>query len=211
MCRGDHHGRRADVPVSRRVRLERGFYARDTVSVARELLGQQLVRILDGQRLSGRIVETEAYVQGDEACHATRGKTNRTEVMFGPPGHAYVYFIYGMHHCLNAVTEREGFAGAVLIRALEPLEGLQTMHARRNGRPERQLTNGPGKLCQALAVGREMNGVDLVRSEVVFIEADARVDDKVVLTTPRINVRGDELALTFPWRFVIGDSPFRSR
>ena len=193
-------------------RLARAFYARETLTVARQLLGQRLVRILHGQRLTGRIVEVEAYIgQQDRACHAARGRTPRTAVMFGPPGTAYVYFIYGMHHCLNVVTEQEGFPAAVLIRALEPLEGLPLMRRQRPGRPDHELTNGPGKLCQALSIGREMNGLDLVSSAVLFIEEDTPVPDAAVQTTPRVNVRGDEQALTAPWRFLIGDNPFRSR
>ena len=209
-------------------RLQRAFYARDTLTVARHLLGQRLVRILDGstgltaggstefaaggQRLSGRIVEVEAYIgQGDQACHAARGLTPRTKVMFGPPGRAYVYFIYGMYHCLNVVTEREGFPAAVLIRALEPLEGLPLMRRHRPGHLDQELTNGPGKFCQALGITREMNGIDMARSEVLFIEKETPVPDEAVQTTPRINVRGDERALTVRWRFVIRGSPFCSR
>jgi len=206
--------------VANRERLQRAFYARDTLTVARHLLGQRLVRIVNGQRLSGRIVEVEAYIgQGDQACHAARGLTPRTKVMFGPPGFAYVYFIYGMHHCLNVVTEREGFPAAVLIRALEPLEGLPLMRHLRQNRPDDKLTNGPGKLCQALGITREMNSIDMVRSDVLFIEKEAEketeketpVPDEAVQTTPRINVRGDERALTVPWRFLIKESPFCSR
>ena len=214
--------------MANRERLQRAFYARDTLTVARHLLGQRLVRILDGstglaaggstelaaggQRLSGRIVEVEAYIgQGDQACHAARGLTPRTKVMFGPPGFAYVYFIYGMYHCLNVVTEPEGFPAAVLIRALEPLEGLPLMRHLRQNRPDDKLTNGPGKLCQALSITREMNGADLVSNEVLYIEKETPVPDEAVQTTPRINVRGDERALTVPWRFVIRGSPFCSR
>ena len=206
--------------MANRERLQRAFYARDTLTVARHLLGQRLVRIVNGQRLSGRIVEVEAYIgQGDQACHAARGLTPRTKVMFGPPGFAYVYFIYGMHHCLNVVTEREGFPAAVLIRALEPLEGLPLMRHLRQNRPDDKLTNGPGKLCQALGITREMNSIDMVRSDVLFIEKEAEketeketpVPDEAVQTTPRINVRGDERALTVPWRFLIKESPFCSR
>ena len=198
--------------MANRERLQRAFYARDTLTVARHLLGQRLVRILDGQRFSGRIVEVEAYIgQGDQACHAARGLTPRTKVMFGPPGFAYVYFIYGMYHCLNVVTEREGFPAAVLIRALEPLEGLPLMRHLRQNRPDDKLTNGPGKLCQALGITREMNGADLVSNEVLFIEKETPVSDEAVQTTPRINVRGDERALTVPWRFLIKESPFCSR
>ena len=113
-------------------RLSREFFARDTPAVARYLLGARLVRMLDGQRLSGLIVECEAYVgRDDTACHASRGRTSRTEVMFGPPGFAYVYFTYGMHWMLNVVTEKEGFPAAVLLRAIQPLEGIETMRVMR--------------------------------------------------------------------------------
>jgi len=187
-------------------RLAHEFYARDTLTVARELLGQRLVRVLGGERLSGRIVETEAYIgENDLACHASRGLTPRTAIMFGPPGRAYVYFIYGMHYCLNVVTEREGFAAAVLIRALEPLEGLPSMRARRGDRPDHEVADGPGKLCQALQITRELNGVDLVTSDVLLIEAGSAIPDAGVLTTPRVNVRGDERALTVPWRFCLAN------
>lgn len=190
-------------------RLERNFFARDTLTVARELLGQRLVRVLDGARLSGRIVEVEAYVgEGDRACHASCGRTRRNAAMFGPPGHAYVYFIYGMHYCFNAVTEREGYPAAVFIRALEPLEGIETMRARRGGRP--QLTSGPARLCQALAIDRQFDGADLCApGATLFIERGDAVPDAAVATGPRIGVRGDEAALTVPWRFYVkaGASP----
>jgi DNA-3-methyladenine glycosylase len=172
--------------------------------MARDLLGKQLVRVLDGQRLSGLIVETEAYIgEADKACHASRGRTPRTEVMYGPPGHAYVYFIYGMHHCFNVVTEEEGFPAAVLIRALEPLEGVEWMRRHRPGRSDGQLTNGPGKLCAALAVDRTLNGVDLCTSQVFFIEEGQTVADREIATSPRIGIRSDEVARSRPWRFYI--------
>jgi len=190
-------------------RLPKVFYARETLTVARQLLGQRLVRVLEGERLSGRIVETEAYIgEADLACHAARGLTPRTAVMFGPPGRAYVYFIYGMHHCLNVVTEQAGFAAAVLIRALQPLEGLAAMRSHRFDRSDGQrlrLTDGPGKLCQALQITRELNGVDLATSDELFIEAGSTIPDEDVLTTPRVNVRGDERALTAPWRFCLAN------
>jgi len=193
-------------------RLPREFYARDTLAVARGLLGQQLVRLLEGERLSGRIVEVEAYVgETDRACHAACGRTARNAVMYGPPGHAYVYFIYGMHHCLNVVTADEGFPAAVLIRALEPVEGLATMRLLRQGRPDRELTSGPAKLCQALAIDRTFNGLDLCADGPLFIEAGPPVDDADVETGPRVGVRGDEAALTAPWRFFVRGNPFVSR
>jgi DNA-3-methyladenine glycosylase len=193
--------------------LDRAFFARDTLTVARELLGQRLVRVLDGARLSGRIVEVEAYVgDGDQACHASRGRTRRNATMFGPPGHAYVYFVYGMHHCFNAVTEREGYPAAVLIRALEPLEGLEVMRARRDGRPDVQLTSGPARLCQALGIDRQFDGADLCAPDaLLFIEEDAGVPNEAVATGSRIGVRGDAVALSAPWRLYIRGSRHVSR
>ena len=143
-------------------RLPRDFYSRDTVTVARALLGQRLVRDLEGQRVSGRIVEVEAYDgQRDQASHARSGPTERNASMFGPPGHAYVYFIYGMHYCFNVVTEPKGNGAAALVRALEPVEGLDEMRARRSGWDGVALTNGPAKLCYALGIDRDLDGADL--------------------------------------------------
>jgi len=192
-------------------RLGREFFACDTLTVARRLLGQRLVRVIEGRRLSGRIVEVEAYIgEEDAACHASAGRTARTEVMYGPPGRAYVYFIYGMHHCLNIVTEREGFPAAVLIRALEPEEGLEVMRASRPGRPDVELTNGPAKLCQALHIDRRLNGVDLCTNDELFLEQAEPVPEVRIVTTPRIGVRGDEAALKAPWRFYERGNPYIS-
>jgi len=190
--------------------LSRAFYYRDTLQVARELLGKTLVRDWQGRRLTGRIVETEAYVgQADSACHAARGRTKRNAVMFGPPGHAYVYFIYGMYHCLNVVTEAEGFAAAVLIRALEPLEGLAVMREQRRNRSDRALTSGPGKLCQALAIDRQLNGVDLCAGGPLYIEAGEIAGE--IVAGPRVGIRADPQDLAAPWRFCVADNPFVSR
>jgi DNA-3-methyladenine glycosylase len=191
-------------------RLGRSFFARDTVTVARELLGQRLVRRLDaGQRLAGIIVEAEAYVgDSDKACHASVGRTERNAVMFGPAGHAYVYFIYGMYYCLNVVTERPGFPAAVLIRALEPVEGLEYMAELRGGRPAHELTSGPGRLCQALAIDRRLNGADLCGDAPLWIEAGET--PAAIVAGPRVGVRGDALALERPWRFYVLDNPFVS-
>jgi DNA-3-methyladenine glycosylase len=188
--------------------LGRDFFASDTLAVARELLGQRLVRVLEGERLSGRIVEVEAYVgEDDQASHAHCGPTRRNAPMYGPPGHAYVYFIYGMHHCLNVVTEREGFPAAVLIRALEPLEGIEEMRSRRDGRPDAQLTSGPARLCQALEIDRRFDGAELCAPDaLLFLEKDATAPDEVIATGPRIGVRGDETAVTIPWRFYVQDN-----
>jgi len=195
------------------MRLERDFFARDTLEVARGLLGRRLVRILDGERLAGRIVEAEAYVgEQDEASHASPGLTKRNASMYGPPGYAYVYLIYGMYHCFNIVTEKRGFPAAVLIRALEPLEGLDTMRQLRDGRPDKQLTSGPGRLCQAIAIDLHLDGADLCSPETpLFLEAGAPVPGPGVATGPRINVRGDDAAVTVPWRFYVKGNPYLSR
>ncbi len=183
--------------------LARDFYARPTLDVARDLLGQRLVRVLDGQRLSGRIIETEAYLgEADKASHASRGWRARHAVMYGVAGRAYVYQIYGIHYSLNAVTEVEGFPAGVLIRGLIPDEGIEIMRDRRGGRPDRELTNGPGKLAQALGIDLRLGGVDLTQAGPLFIEAGPPVADANVRRTPRIGVGGDEAARTAPWRFV---------
>ena len=193
-------------------RLDRGFFTRDVLTVARELLGQRLVRLVGGERLSGRIVEVEAYDgPDDQASHARPGRTERNASMYGPPGHAYVYFIYGMHYCLNAVAEPEGQPAAVLIRALEPLEGLQAMRQRRGGRARTTLTSGPARLCQALAIDRRFDGVDLCAGEgLLTIEADQIAPTCSVETSRRVGVRGDETAVNAPWRFYIVDNPYVS-
>lgn len=193
-------------------RLPREFYARPTLIVARELLGQRVVRVLDDRRLAGRIVEVEAYLgETDQASHARPGRTRRNAPMYGPPGHAYVYFIYGMYHCLNAVTEPEGCPAAVLVRALEPLEGLETMRRHRPDRSDCELTSGPGKLCQALAIDRTLNRADLCQGDVIWIEADAPIADALVVAGPRIGVRGNRRTQTAPWRFYVRDHPCLSR
>jgi DNA-3-methyladenine glycosylase len=162
-----------------------------------------LVRVVDGVRLSGLIVETEAYMgEEDAACHASRGRTPRTEVMYGPPGHAYIYFTYGMHHCFNVVTEREGFPAAALIRAMQPQEGLEEMRRNRSHPPDERLTDGPAKLCQALAINRNLNGLDLCTSDLLFIEEAAGLAPSEIEATPRFGIRADEVAKGRPWRFL---------
>jgi len=194
-------------------RLRRDFYERSTLTVARGLLGQRLVRVIDSERLSSLIVEVEAYIgEDDAACHAACGRTPRNEAMYGSPGIAYVYFIYGMHHCLNVVTGREGYPAAILIRALEPVEGIEGMRARRGGRPDTQLTSGPARLCQALDVDRQFDGADLCAPDaLLFLEEDAAIPDDAVATGPRVGVRGEEVALTVPWRLYVRDSRYVSR
>jgi len=170
--------------------------------VAPALLGQRLVRVLNGQRLSGLICETEAYAGADDpASHAYR-RTPRSAIMFGPPGVAYVYFIYGMHHCLNAVTACDGHPGAVLIRGIFPDESIDAMRGQRPGVADGHLADGPGKLCQALGITLALNGIDLTDNSELFITTGEQVAEREIITTPRIGVRGDEETRTRPWRFV---------
>lgn len=187
-------------------RLSRDFFARPTLRVARALLGKRLVRVHHGQRLAGLIVETEAYVgEEDLACHARVGQTPRTEVMYTSPGHAYVYFTYGMHWLLNFVTEPEGFPAAVLVRALVPEAGLATMRRLRGGKPDAILTNGPAKLTQALAIDGELNGCDVcARGAPLWVEEAAAVPEAAVFRGPRIGIDSvPEPWKSKPWNFKV--------
>ena len=186
-------------------RLERQFFNRPTLQVARELLGTRLVRLEGGERTAGIIVETEAYIgEEDLGCHASAGYTPRTQVMYGPPGHAYVYFTYGMHWMLNFVVEEQGFPAAVLIRGIEPTEGIERIAARRVGRPKEQWTNGPGKICQALSINRVVNGADLCAPEAeLFVEYEVNILDLSVTNSPRVGLNSvPEPWKSLPWRFV---------
>lgn len=194
-------------------RLPREFYARDTLSVAYDLLGKRLVRLDNGVRLAGRITEVEAYIgEDDRASHASPGLTARNAPMYGPPGHTYVYLIYGVHHCLNVVTEREGFPAALLIRALEPWEGLDIIQERRGLQyPSPDLTCGPGRVCAALNIDRRLNACDLCAPDApLWIEDAAPLPEMQVAHSPRIGVRGDPTALDAPWRFYIQNSTWLS-
>lgn len=178
------------------------------MTVARDLLGRVLVCDAGGARVAGRIVEVEAYRgSGDPASHAFRGRTPRNAVMFGEPGHAYVYFTYGMHHCLNFVCEPEGRPAAVLIRALEPLEGLDVLRARRGKDDPRQLLRGPGCVAQALALTREHDGCDLVRGPVIVRDGPPAARREGVLRGPRIGIRH---GLEHAWRFWFAGDPYVS-
>jgi DNA-3-methyladenine glycosylase len=191
--------------------LAPSFYARPTAEVARRLLGRILVSDIGGRRTAGRIVETEAYVgPHDPACHAWGGRrTPRCEALYGPPGRAYVYFTYGMHWCLNAVTEAPEYPAAVLIRALEPLEGLDVMRRRRRVAADRALCSGPAKLCEALGITGTVNGVSLTRGRgaLRILRDGVRVRSRVAVT-PRIGITR---AVDWPLRFLLEDSPWASR
>ncbi len=190
-------------------RLPRSFFARPSTEVAPDLLGRVLVRTLPtGARLVVRLVETEAYQDDDPASHSFRGRTARTEVMFGPPGRLYVYFTYGMHFCMNVVTGAKGEGSAVLLRAAEPLEGHAEMRVLRGVEDERALCSGPGKLCRALGVDRANNGDDLVRGSALALHEGAPVPAGGVEVTPRVGIRR---AAELPWRFVVRGDRFVSR
>jgi DNA-3-methyladenine glycosylase len=188
--------------------LPRSFFARDTLEVTRDVLGTLIVHDTTEGRLVGRIVEVEAYVgEEDAACHAAAGYTSRTAPLYGPPGHAYVYFIYGMHYCFNVVTRPAGLPSAVLVRAVEPVCGIELMRARRPTRHDRELTNGPAKLVRALAIGPEHNRADLTRGPLT-LRAGSPVPDSEVEWAPRIGVRE---AADLPYRAYVKGNPYVSR
>jgi DNA-3-methyladenine glycosylase len=195
--------------------LPRAFYEqKDTVTVAKAILGACLVHDSPQGRTAGRIVEVEAYLfDGDPACHAHKGKTKRNAAMFGPPGHAYIYFIYGMYHCFNVVTAPEGVGEAVLIRALEPLEGVPLMEKRRRTRHVKDLCSGPGKLVLAMGMKPHLNGCPLYRGPLTIRSADTcpaphSLGEAAVAAAPRIGIKK---AADLPLRFYLQGNPFVSR
>ena len=184
--------------------MKRGFYDRPVLDVAQDLIGCLLAH--DGS--SGVIVETEAYHHSEPASHAYVGLTARTQVLFGPPGYAYLYRSYGIHACLNAVCEPEGVGAAVLIRALEPIAGVELMRERRGVQPPESLCSGPGKLTEALAIGLELNGSDLLRGPIVISDRPRAWRDVQVIASRRIGITK---AVELPWRFSAMGSRFLSR
>ena len=189
--------------------LPESFFTRDTRQVARDLLGKILLSQAGGVIVGGRIVETEAYLGSDDAgSHAaTKGLTKRNSVMFGPPAHAYVYFTYGNHHMLNVVTEADGIAGAVLIRAIEPLVGIDEMRRRRVGRPDQDLTNGPGKLAAALGLNLSDNGDRLGEGNLAVYVAQEVASEEVAVSGRVGLSAGHEL----PYRYFLEASPYVSK
>ncbi len=196
-------------------RLGREFFARSTLRVARDLLGCLLVRELDGQRLAGRVVEAEAYTGwGDMASHGHRGKTPRNAVMFGPVGISYVYFIYGRYWLLNVVAKPPGadYPAAVLLRALEPVEGLHVISEHRAGRPAREWTSGPGRLTMALGIDGALNGLDLTAAgSPLTFEAGQPARGETIRSGPRVGLNVPEPWRSKPWRFWIDGNPHVSR
>jgi len=188
------------------IALETPFYARDTRTVALELIGKHMHSRINGKAVSGMIVETEAYLGTDDpASHACRKKTPRNAVMFGPPGVSYVYFVYGNHHCVNVVTEQDGMAGAVLIRAVEPRQGMDVMAKRRKKENQRLLTNGPGKVAQAFGLTKKHSGMTLSGCSSFWISEEKERATCDIDVTPRIGIReGTDLLYRYslkgnPW------------
>ena len=193
------------------MKLKRQFFQRPTLEVARNLLSKVLVRRIRGRNLAGKIVETEAYVgPHDLACHASKGKTSRTSIMFEEGGCAYVYMIYGFYFCLNAVTEAEDYPAAVLIRAVEPLDHLNVMRKFRKY-PDRDtnIASGPGKLCMAMGIDKTLNGEDLT-GDTLWIE-DRRLEVGRIIASPRIGVDYAGEYKDKPWRFYVEGNPHVSR
>ena len=200
-------------------KLSRDFYNRDTITVAQELLGKYLVHKVDGEELAGKIVEVEAYKGPlDKAAHSYNNRrTSRNEVMYGEAGYAYVFIIYGMYDCMNVVTTEKERPEAVLIRALEPVKGIDKMAANRfgkeltelNKREYKNLTNGPGKLGKAMKITRALNGEDLLGDRLYITEG--HVEKLEIVTSKRIGIDYAEEAIDYPWRFYIKDNKFVSK
>lgn len=186
--------------------LPRKFYARPALSVARDLLGAKLIRIEEEQRIGGTIIETEAYCgEQDLGCHCRSGRTERTQAMYGPPGHAYIYFTYGMHWMLNFVVEAEGSPAAILIRAIQPTEGLNLIAERRKKQPPKRWTDGPGKICQALNIDKVFYGADIcIPDNGLFVEKGSKIPDSNVTIGPRVGLNTvPEPWKSKPWRFLV--------
>jgi len=185
------------------------FYQQNTIWVAKKLLGKILVHRSGEGLTSGKIVETEAYLhQGDQASHSASGKTARNQPMFDSPGKAYIYFVYGRYYCLNVVTNRKGVGEAVLIRALQPIQGINLMQKRRKLTNIYQLCNGPAKLVSAMGITPELNGQDLVKGTLWIEEGKQKVSASKIITSPRVGITK---SVDLPFRFYLADNPFISK
>lgn len=184
--------------------LASDFFNQNTVDIARSLIGTYLIHQLPEETRIGRIVETEAYLANDPANHAYRGMTNRNKVMFGPPGHWYIYFVYGRHYCLNVSTANKGKGEAVLIRALEPIEGIELMQQARQKRDKRELCNGPARLVQAMAISSNVLGKSVLESPLSLSQDDA-IEPLPIATSPRIGISQNKSACL---RFYRPGSPY---
>ncbi len=192
-------------------KLTASFFERPTLKVARELLGKYLVVKQRGRIFSGKIVETEAYIgENDLACHASRGRTPRTEPLYQKAGTLYVYLVYGMYHCVNVVTERADFPSAVLIRAVEPCEGILEMQKRRGVHSAQNLASGPGKLCDAFGITKKLNGKTISGRELWIEDREEMARSAAIATTPRIGVHYAKKCKEYPWRFYLKNSSFIS-
>lgn len=194
------------------MKLGRGFYERSTLAVAKELLGKYLVHAADEGEAIGKIVEVEAYIGPHDAAAHTYGslRSSRTEVAFGPGGHAYVFLIYGMHHCFNIVTNIIEKPEVVLVRALEPVDGLSLMKKRRSTDNINNLCNGPGKLCKAMDITRGDSGADLCGDRLYLLDNE-NIPESDIVTTPRINIDYAGEAKDYPWRYIIRGNKFVSK
>lgn len=193
-------------------KITRSFYERETLDVAKDLLGKYLVHNGTDARTIGKIVEVEAYIGPmDAACHAYGNKyTDRTKVMFGQGGHAYVYLIYGMYYCMNIVSNQKDYPEAVLLRALEPYDGIDIMKKRRKTDKILNLCSGPGKLCQAMGISKTENGMDLCGDTIYLVSGEV-IPPANIIATPRINIDYAKEARDYPWRFIIKDNLFISK
>lgn len=193
-------------------KISRAFFKRSTLKVVKSLLGKYLVVKRRGKVLAGKIVETEAYIGEDDlACHASKGRTNRSETLYKKAGTIYVYLVYGMYYCFNIVTEREHFPSAVLIRAIEPAEGIETMKKLRKTGDSRNLASGPGKLCMAFGIDRSMNGKDVFSGTIYIEDRGEKISADDIAQTKRIGVDYAGVCAHYPWRFYIKNSKFVSK
>lgn len=198
--------------MKRSRKLTAAFFRRPTLVVARDLLGKYFVVKHGQETLSGKIVETEAYAgESDLACHASKGRTPRTETLYREAGTIYVYLVYGMYHCLNIVTEKKGFPSAVLIRAVEPREGIERMKKNRKTGALHNLASGPGKMCEAFGITKRMNGKTAFGDAVWIKDREERVPARDIVAAPRVGVAYAGACARYPWRFYLKDSPYVSR